>query len=325
MLNLKPSEKPFANASFAAALSGTGMHLTKYTMPDKSNRDFIRIETTPAQIAEMMQVIRADNFETECGSEAPKVKAELLGKEDSEWKGGSYSALLGWLSGEIDLSEYLKERAKLQKSGFDRKLREKIAMVSPRRKRFNSEHDGEWSLDRKWDSSPFQATRKALGAGRTLDIVVNCCASGGVSAEQIDRFGVSVWAVSDLIEASGIQTRIVARYAGHSFGTNSKGKSIDGEILVRLKDPTQFVTPMRLAACFKTAFFRRPIFSLFAGFANLENGKVAHGLGSPDHGGYPIKFLPDEGKLTMSIGTMDVDANDMEREILSAIDATVKG
>lgn len=313
-------EKPFANELLRNTLLGVGFSVTKYTQAN-SKAPVVVIKGTPTNVMALMPKLREKDWNKQA-PDAKRMTREIL-STDENWKGGSYETLLTNLSGEIEMTRYYKERDKLKKTGFERKLREKIAMIAPRRTRCNSEHDGEWSLDRKWDTTPFQATKKALGAGRTLDITVNLCASAGVDSKDFDRFGTQVWAISDLIEGAGIQTRITAQYDVGRLGETKEGGQVDGLIQIQLKDPTQFVTPTRLAACFTTNFYRRPVFALMVGVSQLENGEVDYGLGSPRHAAYPIKFLPENGSLTMNVGTMGFDQNDMTAEILAAVDATV--
>lgn len=324
---MKALKGDFPNQALAKKMQAMGFKLGRFEDAERPGV-VVKVEGNSANMVEFMQFVRGDEFtgeffdKTEDGTFAHKhTRHELLGDEKDPWKGGTYSELLNWLSGDIDMAKYNAEKDRLRKSGFDRKLREKIAMVSPKRKRCMSEHDGEWDMSRRWEIMPFQNTRKAIGAGRSIKIVINLAASSGVSAEKIDKFGVTVWAISDLIESSGIQTEIIARYAGRNIGTGKK--SVHNEFLINLKEATQFVTPMRLAACFKTAFFRRAIFAKLCIATQLENSKLRTSLGSPLHGAYPIKFLPGEGILTMSVGTVDLDANAMENEILEAVRATV--
>lgn len=320
-------EKGFDNQKLTASLVECGFRLSKWGQSGRS-APCVKIEGTPTEVMKLMTLVRAEGFAEGRGPEASKMKKYLLDDSQNTWAGGSYSQLLSWLSGEVDMGAYHTARDKLRGSGFDKKLREKIAMVAPRRKRAIAEHDGDWSLDRKWDTQPFMNTKKAVGAGRTIDIIVNLAASHGVAAKDFDAFGVNVWAVSDLIESAGIQTKIIARFdverVGYSGGSYKGRNQIDTEIEIQLKDATQFVTPLRLAACFKTAFFRRAVFSLMVAASQLENGEVDYGLGSPRHGHYPIKFLPETGQLTMSVGTYRGEANAMEAEIIAAVESATK-
>lgn len=310
----------YVNEALQAKMQEIGFKLTREKI---SGGVMTKLEGTPAQIIAWSSLIRGDGLDG-LAPQSGQVKGYLLSQND-EWIGGTYDKLLAGLGGDVDMTKHHEERARLAKTGFSRKLQEKIAMVAPKRKRTIAEHDGDWNYDRRWDAFSFEATKKALGAGRTLKIIVNLAASSGVQANELNKFGTQVWAISDLIENAGIQTEIIARYRCNRVGHLKKGGRVDFEGLIKLKEPTQFVTPTRLAACFTSNFWRRPVFTLMCAASQLENGDIDFGLGSPQHGGYPIKFEIGRGELTVNIETLRENPNNVEAEILKAISATVGG
>jgi hypothetical protein len=307
------------NAAFAAKLEAMGFRPSWEPVEGSmAGRAVIR-----GGMANVLRFVDATKKTLPEARNNPGIGAHIHQAGDVSFKGGTPESLRRDLEGAISMDRFNAARAKLAKNGLLQKLQTRVAEVVPKRKRFNSEHDGEWSYDRRWEITPFQATCKAAAPAPVIEINCDFSISCHATASAIDAYGALVWAISDILENAGLRTRIIQHEAGTrvraSDGYGSKG--LESLIELELKSPEQYVAPSLLAAAFQSNFFRRPIFSLITACAELGDAAVAYGLGSCVQRSPAVKFA--DGVLYLSPDVRDGHTPEIEKAILEAIGVPV--
>lgn len=300
-------EHTIPNQELAEAMEGLGFSIKRRK---RGSYNFFDVNMSMSGIRKYMEAQKRGKLP---GHLNLGPKEYIWGNEqNSSFVGGTAHDLVEQLNGKLDMGPLLKEREKFAKAGLAQKLQTKIAELNPRRRRFLSEHDGEWSYDRRWEITPFQATTKMPSPGKTLEIICFSDFSGYASAEDINRYGAMAWAISDLIEQAGISTRIEAWY-----GAQNVGQGVDGEIHLEVKKAGQYIGPSALASTFQAVFFRRAMFSVMASIAHLDGKPHSSGLGQALQAPHRIKF--EAGRLIISPMVHVATNDEIEREILAAI------
>lgn len=197
------------------------------------------------------------------------------------WQGGSARALRESLEGRVNMKRFESAYAEFQKGGLKKDLALELKAAMPKRKRTFSEHDGEWDYDRRFEIEPFQRVKNHRVPTRILEIDAGFGISGSAGADEVNRYGCMVWGISQLIEACGIQTRIIWSCYSKGFAEKN-GNTKNAQVRVTVKEPGQYLAPSLLAACFQAVFFRRMGFALLACAAEAQGAQVTWGLGSPD-------------------------------------------
>lgn len=276
----------------------------------------VLIKGTLAQTMSLMEEIRAKQFSFKSDYNRDTCREELLTKSRDriEFKGGTHQELVDAMEGRIDMTPFLEAREKLEKSGLLRNLQAEVQKAIPKRKRFVSEHDGEWDLDRKWEISPFMNTTRALSPGRVIEIDASFSISAWTKSEAIDKYGAFVWAISDLIEQAGYKTRVT--WFNLCQGVD-KRRSFGNRLEIEVKKPDAYMSPSVLAAAFKANFFRRVGFAMLALTADVGSGEADCGLGSPIAEREPIRY--DKGRIVVGPDSPQVDAATIEKVILDAL------
>jgi hypothetical protein len=139
---------------------------------------------------------------------------------------------------------------------------------------------------------------------------------GAARAEDISKFGAMVWAVSNIIEGSGVQTEIELHF--NSRGIDTK-RSRDFNAIVEIKKPGEYIAPNLLAAVVTGLFFRRAIFRAFVIGCDVAEVTACEGLGR----GNQEEKLPEfsDGKLLLKANYIVGYSEDIEKGILKAFDA----
>lgn len=241
---------------------------------------------------------------------------EVTKTEKLDWVGGTEKELRDDLSGKIDLRPFQKERKRLEESGLLGKLTTTSADLTPKRKRRNSEHDGEWDMARKYEIQPFASTHRIMQAERTLDIVCNFGISGYADAESITRFGVFCWSIVDIIESAGIRCNLFITEDGTAIDV-ARGHNTN-RIKIQLKKASEYVSPSLLAAAFTCNFKRRLLFSMIPLCADLGDYAVSLSLGRPISVEDAAKF--ENGVLTLSPNAAEGMTAELEKQLLEAIE-----
>lgn len=106
-----------------------------------------------------------------------------------------------------------KAREELEKTGIKEALTEGEAFKK-RRRRYFSEHDGDWSYDRRFDTAPFQATKSIRKEFPVVELIIPISNSAGISSESISQFGARCLALAEVLESAGYRVAIT----GESWG-----------------------------------------------------------------------------------------------------------
>jgi hypothetical protein len=203
----------------------------------------------------------------------------------------------------ITLNNIKREREKIEKSGIENTLKEIIRECVHVRKRRNSEHDGEWSLDRKWELKPFMRTDKDTGEAPSL--VIRCMGgfNGMTKAEQITEYASKACALSDIIESIGIKTRLSIIHDNQGRFSKTRDEiTYKNRFEYLIKDFDEYGSLDAMATCFHASTQRRTMFALYALVAATNKWVLTDRLGkSIEH---PI-INDNPGEITLSINNLD--------------------
>jgi hypothetical protein len=258
------------------------------------------------RVADQMRLAQVGNRE--------RVDDFLGSSSRDSFAGGSMAKLRRSLSGDIEMAPFESARQKLANSDLMNKLRARLGQAAPKRRRINSEYDGEWDFDRRWESTPFAATTRPPAIVRVITIEAEFAMSGGADSEMIDRYGATVWALCSLIESYGIQARIVWRNSANNTSTDA----IATDVRIEIKKPGEYLPPSFLAATFQSLFYRRMGFAMIVAACDLAGKTCGGGLGSPIHRP-AVEFLDGVLSLGPNVGRGYTD--ELEGAIMQAIGA----
>jgi hypothetical protein len=218
---------------------------------------------------------------------------EAYAKQSDTWIGGTPKELRNALSGNLDMSVFQAKLDEFQRSKLGQKLTSRADATEKRRKRFFSEHDGEWDHDRQWEIAPFQSTRREDSQTKVIDVKCHFAVSAWTSAAELQNYGAAVWAVTQLIEKAGIQTSI-----SYVLGCNNVAENLGVKITLGIKKPGEYLAPSFLAACFTPNFFRRVGFLLYILACDAAGKAARQSLGQPI--GAPSSVTFKDGVLSLS-------------------------
>jgi len=238
-----------------------------------------------------------------------------INRDDPSFCGGDLEELKRNLNGEMDLKPYFIKYDSLKKSGLISKLKTKGALGKPRRKRKMSEHDGEWDFDRKWELKPYQGTIRKKQLRKSIKIYANFSCSGSSGAREITEYGALIWAITKIIEDSGIQVEVYYQERANRVDVNL---SVSTNVLMRLKKAGEYISPQALAASFTANHYRRLGFALQTiAVAACGNRVTSRGMGCAPKGTKPISF--SEGILTLDKKDNQINYDEIEKVILGII------
>ncbi len=230
-----------------------------------------------------------------------------------EFTGGTMQDLADRLNGKLDMAPFEQAYKDFEQGGLRKNISTQIQDCVPKRKRCFSEHDGEWSYDRRHEIEPFSRCKTKQSPARVLEIDAHFSISGWSKPADIDKYGAMVWGVSQLIEKCGIQTRIVWTDSANKF---DEDKKLSYACRILLKEPGKYLAPSLLAACFSSLFYRRIGFMVQILGAEFAHAHSADGLGNP---------IPREAaefknsKLFLSPDAIHGSTQALETAILQAI------
>lgn len=225
------------------------------------------------------------------------VEHAIEDQDNGGWRGGTASAVRDAFNGKFDTARFRAAQEKLKGLIVVPTL---DAMTAKKRTRFLSEYDGEYDFDRRYDLTPFNATRiERGGVVRTLDIDVEFCFNAGVSAQSISEYGALAWSIVDIVERAGIQVnlRLVMpiQHDGIVHDENAEYSKIKTAVnYISLKKSGEYVETMTLARCFTSMFFRRCTFVLDCIVEQARGRDTDSGLGYPVNTG---KSSAERGRL----------------------------
>ncbi len=313
--------KYIPNKAFHAALESIGFRCS-FDATRKHNKagnclGTSVIEGTLASCLRMVDGI--DEIKRAASINGDEIVSQLTSNDDGGFKGGTYGELVSALQGQLSMKAYQGAYDKYQKSGMIERIQSRIEDVAPRRKRIYSDHEGDWDYERRFEDEQFVGLTKSSGAARAIDIKCNFGIHCGVGAEQINSYGALIWAVSQLIEQAGIQTRII--YHIPCEGQN-EDRDIDSSIEIELKAAEEYIAPSLLAAVFTSNFYRRVGFALDVSAAEAASQRGHYALGRPFRNPNPVMFL--DGALHLGADSTGCETAVLEREILKTITQHMK-
>ncbi len=317
-LAIKKTRKP-RTANIAAGNLQRQLETMGWSISHDANNDANNIRTTmTGNITAYTAYIQSAqagilNFANADNAEHSKGRFKEIGA----FHGVKTDTLERNLLGDMDLTAYQAAFEKIAKRGLSEKIEAKIGEIMPRRKRIMSEHDGDWSYDRQWEISPFDATRRAACQGKTITLIVNFAVSCMTDHAALENFGCFAWAICSLIESAGVGVNLVVRFQASDLSTSRSG---DCDIQITIKKSDQYVEPTRIAAMLQTAAYRRGIFSFYAAVCDVTPGTPTVG----DHcGSYPKSFAPIKntapGVLEIAPDVRRAIDETIEKEILATI------
>ena len=211
-----------------------------------------------------------------------------------------------------NMNDFKKQLQEFKKNRLEEKIIAKLDF-NPKRKRSLSEHDGDYDHDKRWEIKPFNNSRKEMLPISVVDINVDMSISCGMSAEAINKYGTLVWSIVQLIESLGIQASIKIVNDSRNISSNT-----DGKIILEIKKAGEYMSPVALATCFQSVFYRRVIFSGIVLQCEAFAKSTCSSLGSPK--------VPKENKhiyfangaiYTRAGGTFD--AKEVEEAIIKMV------
>lgn len=247
------------------------------------------------------------------------ISDRYLGNADTsgykQFAGGTYDDLFKL----PDMREYERFKNELAKSKLMQRVVNKNNLVNRRRRSF-SEHEGEWSLDRRWEIKPFSNAKRIPTPARFIDIYCYFNIHAGVGQEEITRYGIALWSINNVLETAGIGTRIFyvqqgRRVADPDYGSN---KRMDTFIKILLKEPSKYISPIALAKCLTANFYRRVMFSTMISAVDFADADHADHLGEPIWEKKVMEFK--NGELHIYPDAMNSGNSNMEKAILDIIE-----
>lgn len=234
-----------------------------------------------------------DGIDNEGGKEA---NSEFCGSKFNEWMSEIETP-------KTTLKKLKDARNELSKQGIEHSLREILRDCTPVRKRRNSEHDGEWSMDRKWELKPFMRTDKVMGESPSLVIRCMIGFNSFTDAKMITEYASKAGALSDIIESLGIKTKLSIVHDNSNRFNNNEGKiSHTNRFDFLIKDFDEYGSLDAIATCFHASTQRRTLFTLYAVCAASMNMGLTYGLGQSKQ--EPI-IKDKAGEITVDINNLD--------------------
>lgn len=175
-----------------------------------------------------------------------------------------------------NMNGFKKQLAEFKKHKLEEKIIAKLD-YSPKRKRQLSEHDGDYDHDKRWDIKPFNNSKKEMLPISVVDINVDMSINCSMKADDINKYGALVWSIVQLTESLGIQANI--NIINDCTHLSSEGHA--GLLTLQIKKAGEYISPVALATCFQSVFYRRVIFTGMVLECDEFNLKTSYGLGSP--------------------------------------------
>jgi hypothetical protein len=216
------------------------------------------------------------NSESNKGRKCNAGKITEIFNNNDEWRGASPSEFLKQADGEIDLTDYLKQKEKMR--GVSDGLQEYLQRARPGRKRSFSDKDGDFIHERSWDISPFATTQRVENLNiPKLTIVCDISFNSGVSSSFIQKHCMLVWVIVDLFEQAGILCSVYSSHTNEGLA-NGFGRS---QFLYELKKHDSYVSANSIARGMSAAFFRRLCFLQMINLCAFKEKDCSYGLGRP--------------------------------------------
>jgi len=214
-----------------------------------------------------------------------------------------------------NLDPFKKQLNEFRKNKLEEKITTKIG-YNQIRKRKLSEHDGDFDLDKQWEIKPFIHTKKDMLPMSVIDMNIDMSINSSMSSESINKYGVLIWSLIQLVESLGIQVKVNLINETTKLSYDDYG----GNFIFNIKKSGEYISPIALATCFQSVFYRRAIFSGFIMACDKFKQTATDGLGYPKYQKSNRYIWFDKGAIyTKPGGQFDTD------EIVDTISKTIKG
>lgn len=250
----------------------------------------------------------------------PKIKANAQKQKEVVYTEGQGLGDLGWRGGTVedakevkDIEPFLRAKRELEKSGFQRRINPRWA-TSPKRQRLRSEHDGDFNFDSKWDIKPFDTALKRKVPIPEVHVVADFSFNCNFEAELINKYGAFVWSICQILETAGVAVEASIRL--RSVGVSSDG-DFNSTALIKVKESSEYISPIAMAMCFRTVFYRRVLFNLYIMMCDIHDVEVCSSLGRGTP--YEKSAQYKDGVLKLSIGAAS-DVGAVEKELLKILE-----
>lgn len=147
-----------------------------------------------------------------------------------------------------------------------------------KRKRFLSEHDGDYVHERRYDINFMESARREKVQGSNL-IKINACGSFSamVSSQQINAYAKEICELVNYFEAQG---RSVELNMSYKLNRCYPGAPLMAAYLT-VKQPDKYLSKSDIYRAFSCVFFRHVGFCVLVTMAEINGQEVTSSLGTP--------------------------------------------
>ena len=206
-----------------------------------------------------------------------------IGSDDrKEFSGGLLSELmpnaLPFYSG---LEAVETARARIASSLSFQEFEASLAHLGMKRRRYFSEHDGEYLEDRALEIAPFLATKRQAAPLRVVNIVAQFSVSAYVTASSIQEYGATIAALVSVLEGAGILCGVSLERRSASTWERKTGNG-DLSVTVGVKRPDEYLPPASIAAALSSNCYRRLGIGASPLISDIIGRDVRPGCGNPN-------------------------------------------
>lgn len=198
---------------------------------------------------------------------------DIKNSSNHEWRGGTNKDL-NLVKNEGGI---LKKKKEILRSKSFQKLKSNLNHNLQRR-RFRSEHDGEYDHDLRYEIKPFNNSKSSKSKRKTISIIAKFAFSARVSSENINDYGAFVCALTEVLESNGVGVELFLQSVGAGLFRKAKKNNV---ISVQIKKADEYLPKRDLYRCFTSNYYRRVVFSLYMGACELVDDEIGLGYGSP--------------------------------------------
>lgn len=234
----------------------------------------------------------------------------LASKEYEEFAGGTWNDVLNLKN----LKQFQDQLTEFRKHKLEERISKKVDF-SVKRVRRNSDYDGDYNHDKRWEIQPFSNAIRTKIPVSCVDVNVDMSISSGMRADDINAYGAMVWAIVQLLETIGINCNINIVKSSHSI---TEEENLGQKVFLKIKKSGEYISPVALATCFQSVFYRRAIFSNIVLAADSQNKTVTSYLGTPKKINVDKNLWYENGTLNTRPGGL-FDINQVEECIYKMI------
>lgn len=217
--------------------------------------------------------------------------------ERVKFSGGTTQDVTDYFAGQGSMDLFYQAKDKVESSDWILDIRRELESAYPKRRRVYGD-EGQWVESRRWDGDAFEEFPVIAAPARAIEIVAMSNAPWYMKAEDLAKYGATVWAIVDTLESFGVSVKFTQRYHSRKiFGDNE-----DGTFNVELKEAGEYISPTFIAGFMTPGFWRRVVWGAFVAASDIAGKEVG------THYGFNDKFPPAsyrDGVLTLSHGITD--------------------